>query len=126
MAAGAVLGAALRWAALDLAGAGRVEVALLGVNLVGCAVLGAVAAAAAAGRGRAWEPFLGAGLCGALTTWSSLALLAAEDLRDGDWAGGLGWPVAHVVLGVVVAAAAHGGTRRRLAPDAAGPEGRAP
>jgi CrcB protein len=107
VAGGAVLGAGLRWALLDLAGPAGADVVLLAVNVVGSLVLGMVLAA----PGDRWpgtersRDLLVAGFCGALTSWSGLALQLAVDTRAGDWWVATAWLAAHLVLGLGAAAA---------------------
>jgi CrcB protein len=107
VAVGAVVGAGLRWAALDLAGPAGADTALLVVNVAGSAVIGAVLAARSFGRlgGEAARDLLAAGLCGALTSWSALAVQLAQETRAGEWAGATAWLAAPLVLGIGAAAA---------------------
>lgn len=71
---GALGGAAARWGSAEVVGP---RPGLLLVNIVGCAVMGW-----ALGHGvGAW---LTAGTCGALTSFSALALQLAQDLDAGD------------------------------------------
>ncbi|MFV0316957.1 MAG: fluoride efflux transporter FluC [Microthrixaceae bacterium] len=114
---GAIVGAALRWAVSRWAGPGGIDPALLAVNTAGAALLGYVATATTvgprSGTTRPWPArveelpaLLGAGLCGALTTWSSLALRTAEQFRAGPLLSPSLWLSSNVVLGL---AAAFGG-----------------
>jgi len=107
VAVGAVAGAGLRWTALWLAGPSAATAAVLAVNVVGAAVLGAIAGLPSARRREPRDALVGAGFCGALTTWSTLAVQVATDLRAGDWAVGLGWLCANLVLGTIAAVAGH-------------------
>lgn len=125
---GAMVGAVLRWSVTRLLGPDALDAALLVVNVAGCAALGYLTAlvrrpagvAPAPTRrttpGRTTEAFLGAGLCGSLTTWSSLALTTAEHLRDGAWATGGSWLAVNLVVGLAAAVAG-----RHLAGRAAPP-----
>lgn len=77
VAMGAAVGAPLRYLAghfLDR----RLHWGTLAVNLVGSAVLGALARAAVEGR---WMALLGTGFCGGLTTYSSFAVQAVRGGR---------------------------------------------
>ena len=100
---GAVAGATLRWAATELVGPSRVGWALLAVNAIGSVVLGFVMTTPSTPR----RDLVGPGLCGALTTWSGLALFAAELIRDERQVVALSWVAAHVVVGVMAAAGGH-------------------
>lgn len=92
--------------------------ATLIANVVGCALLGAVSARLirrprpSAHRG----PLLGAGLCGALTTFATFQVEAAELIGDGHAAMATGYLLVTVVAGL---GAAH--LAGRLAAPAAGP-----
>ena len=121
VAVGAVIGATVRWAALAAAGPGGAAAALLVVNVVGSALAGAVLAGPAIGRltpGRARDVLV-AGFCGALTSWSSLAVQLARDTSAGAWGTAAAWLGAHLVLGIGAAVVAF----RATAPRA--PTGRA-
>lgn len=117
VAAGAVVGAGTRWAVLAALGPGAVHLSLLLVNVAGCVALGLVAELPPGRTERAaveadLRAMLGAGVCGSLTTWSSLAVESAGDLRRGAWAVALGWLAANLAGGL---AAAVGGRRLGLA-----------
>jgi CrcB protein len=123
VALGAVIGATVRWAALDVAGPSSAAAALLIVNVAGCALAGAVLAGPGIGRltPRRSRDLLVVGLCGALTSWSTLAVQLAQDTRAGNWSGAAGWLVANLALGLGVAAVAHRAvSMRRARPDATG------
>ena len=83
-------------------------VALLTVNALGCAAIGALKDS----EGRR-KLLLGAGFCGGLTTLSGAALAVATDIDAGQWASGLAL-AAGVVL-VAVAGFGLGVTSARLA-----------
>lgn len=87
VALGAVVGAATRWALIELLGGdGTVPPGLVVANVVGCLVLAmvvALAPEAPAPRSAA----IGTGFCGALTTFSTLAVDLARLGDDGDIAG---------------------------------------
>lgn len=123
MAVGAAAGAAMRWAALEAGGA--VDLTLLLLNALGAGTLGALGGWAARRRHPGWVAFAGPGICGGLTTWSGLALSAAERLRAGEIAAGLLWPVLGTASGI---AAAIGGflvtSRSGSPPERAGEPGR--
>lgn len=81
VALGAAIGAPLRFACGHLAD-GHVPVGTLLVNTLGCALLGVFSALAVGGDLLA---LLGVGFCGALTTWSGLAVQSVE--RGLRWGG---------------------------------------
>lgn len=103
VAAGAVLGASLRWAATRMAGPDGLDLVLLGVNVAGCLLLGTVSRLPPHRSSPGTQPFLEAGLSGSLTTWSSLALRTAEELRDGAWLAGGAWLVLNLAVGLAAA-----------------------
>jgi CrcB protein len=107
--AGGVVGAVARVA---LADAWRHDVsswpwATFLVNVLGAFVLGAVAVRFARGPGRAGVPraLLGSGVCGALTTFSTLQLELVLMLRDGETALALGYAVASLAAGLAAVTA---------------------
>jgi CrcB protein len=106
VAAGAVVGGALRWLALSATGLDP-YLGLLVVNTSASALLGWVAGSIRAGRIRSAElgDLLGAGLCGALSTWSALAVELGEDLIDGRAVRAAAWTVVSVGAGVAAAVA---------------------
>lgn len=120
VAAGAMVGATLRWGVVRLLGADGLDAALLTVNVAGCLFLGFVAELPRREASQNAEAFLGAGLCGSLTTWSSLALDTASDLRDGAWLQGSSWLALNLVLGVTSAVTGRSLGRRRTERAAAG------
>jgi CrcB protein len=100
VALGGAVGTALR-AALTLAFGDALGPTLVPIiNIVGAFALGfviaAVARAGAAPRARATQMFLGTGVLGGFTTYSALAVEAADPLL-------LAWGVAAVLLGTVAA-----------------------
>lgn len=68
------------------------------VNLAGCLALGAVLVLTAAGTTR--RGLLGPGLCGGLTTFSTLQLELVELLRDGDPGLAAAYATTSIVLGL--------------------------
>lgn len=121
VAAGGALGASLRLAAIVAAGEGRAWLWLvIGiVNLVGCAVVGAtVAAADRQGWPTHWRLALTVGVCGGLTTFSTVAVevALALDERSGTAAAAVGWAVLSLALGVGAVLAGRSVVSRRLAP----------
>ncbi len=88
----AAIGAALRWAAVGLIGD---RPGLLLCNVLGCGVIGYAV-------GQSSGPWLTAGLCGALTSCSAIALQVAVDFDAGHYATAVGWLLATVVLGGAV------------------------
>lgn len=101
VAIGAVVGSALRWAMVRTAGL-PTEPAIIVVNTVAAALLGWLRAAVTNGtvRRREVEDLVGAGICGALSTWSALAVRLGELLLAGDLAAAIVWTVTSLVSGV--------------------------
>lgn len=101
VAIGAIVGSALRWATVRTTGLAA-EPAIIVVNTVAAGVLGWLRAAVANGaiRRRDVEDLIGAGVCGALSTWSALAVRLGDLVLAGDWAAAAAWTVASLVLGV--------------------------
>ena len=101
VAIGAIVGSVLRWAMVRTTGL-AVEPAIVVVNTVAAGVLGWLRAAVANGsvRRRDVEEFVGAGVCGALSTWSALAVRLADLVLAGDWGPALAWTAASLVLGI--------------------------
>ncbi len=106
VAIGAVFGAGIRWFALEGLRLNP-DPTILTVNIVGAAILSAVIHQQPRIRSANTETMLTAGFCGALTTWSSLALLTAQHLRSGDYVEGLAWVVANILGAVAIAAFMH-------------------
>ncbi|MGY1848643.1 MULTISPECIES: fluoride efflux transporter CrcB [unclassified Blastococcus] len=106
---GGALGALARWAvaeALPPSPAG-LPWATLGVNVTGCLLLGALAAVLVArAPGSPWaRPFLGVGVLGGFTTYSTFAVEVVRLVESGAVGTALSY-VALSVLGGVIAAAA--------------------
>lgn len=131
VAVGGAAGATLRWAvgaaldgtALDgTGGAGDGSVtawpwATLCVNVVGCAVLGAVLpwyrSRPSSRRAAAWVvPLVGVGFAGGLTTFSTFAVEIAQRLDGGAPVTGIGYAAVSLVAGMVAFLAG-----RRFAPS---------
>lgn len=82
--------------------------ATLQVNVVGSALLGVVAALVTThGWDDRWLAVVGAGLAGGLTTFSTLAVELADDLRGQEVRVGLARLVGHLALGLGAAAAGY-------------------
>lgn len=113
VALGAVVGASLRWAVIRLLGPSALDPALLLVNVAGCLALGVVSQLPPRDMTTTSKAFLGAGLCGSLTTWSSLALQAAADVRSGAWLEAASWLTVSLVVGLSAAAIGQHVGRRR-------------
>ncbi len=99
-AVGGVVGATARWVVVAITPHGSLDWGVLIVNTVGSLLLGMIAALALHPERRT-EPAViaaGAGFCGSLTTFSTLAVSVAGELRDGSTPTGL------VRLGVSLAA----------------------
>lgn len=79
----------------------------LAINLAGCAVLGAVAALAAAKPGLMPTELrlaIAVGFCGAFTTFSTFGVETLAMLQAGRWDWALGYVAASNVFGVAAAA----------------------
>ncbi len=113
IALGAMAGAGIRWAATRAFGAQSIDAVLLGVNVAGCLLLGFVSELPPADIDSRTKALLGAGLCGSLTTWSSIAVETAADLRAGEWLGASGWLSANITVGVLAAVVGRSAGRRR-------------
>ena len=84
-------------------------VGTLAVNVVGALLLGALLGAATAlPAGLAF--FLGAGFCGALTTFSSFGFETVRLIQDGAFGQASRYVFGSLVLGVVAAAAGYAAT----------------
>ncbi|MBA8795884.1 CrcB protein [Friedmanniella endophytica] len=110
---GGTVGTAARVSLTDLlgvrAGLGSPGATLI-INLVGCLVLGVLLEALArrgpdVGRRRLLRLGLGTGFCGGFTTYSTLALDVALDLRGSLPWQGIGYAALSLVLGLLVTAA---------------------
>ncbi len=99
--AGGALGALARVALIQAApvGPGAWPWATLAANLLACLLLGAVLVATREGTPR--RGLLGPGLCGGLSTFSTLQLELVELLRDGDAARALAYAAASLALGLL-------------------------
>lgn len=85
VAAGAAVGAPLRYLAdriIQSRRRRRFPLGTITVNVVGSAVLGAVAAAASAGAPTELELLLGTGFCGAFTTYSTFSFETVRLLQE--------------------------------------------
>jgi CrcB protein len=98
VAVGAAGGATMRWAVTEIVA--HDVTSLLVVNTAGALLLGVLLARTGRGPGEATRLLVGVGFCGALTTFSSLAVDLAARLDDGRPAGALAVLVASLVLGV--------------------------
>ena len=103
---GAAIGAGARWTALEFGGAEDVDVTILCLNVFGAFLLGSIAHWRGRPPSEALRALLTAGFCGALTTWSSLALLTAAHLDGGRPAEAGGWLAANLGIGLAAAVAA--------------------
>lgn len=110
VAAGGVAGAATRWLTGEIVD--DAVVALLLVNTVGTALLGAVSHGVLHSHPTR-NLLLGIGFCGGLTTFSTFALHVAVRLDQGRVVDGLGVTGFSLLLGIVAFAA--GRRTRRLA-----------
>jgi fluoride exporter len=118
-AVGGVLGALARWGVAEVLPhrAGAWPVATLLVNLTGCLVLGLLLGVLfAAHPDHPWlRPFLGTGVLGGYTTFSTFAVETVELADAGAEVAAAGYVVASV-LGGVLAAAAGVVLGRRISP----------
>lgn len=110
VALGGVIGATIRLVTLGATGdhRGWLWLTLGAVNVVGCLVVGAGMAAADRWRWPSqWRLALTVGLCGGLTTFSTVAIEVALAFDDGAGpaAAAVGWAVVSLGLGVVAVAA---------------------
>jgi CrcB protein len=107
-AAGGVLGSLARWGVGEALphDAGSWPWATLLVNLTGCLALGVLIAALFARHPGAalLRPFLGTGVLGGYTTFSTFAVDTVQLADGGDAVGAVGYVVASVVGGVLAAA----------------------
>lgn len=94
IALGAALGAMLRFV-LSIRWDHVARVGTLGANTLGSFVIGV---AAGARLGSAWWALVALGFCGALTTWSSMAVQAVDD----------GWRRGSLLLGATLVLAVGG------------------
>lgn len=104
IAAGGAVGALLRWSLLRLASRFEPAVATLTANLIACGVLGAATAQAstasdAGAIGTALAAFLTIGLCGSLSTFSTLCGDLIRQLRSGSPGGWIASLAAHLFGG---------------------------
>lgn len=98
VALGGALGSVARVALTSEVPHMEVGVATFLVNVLGTFGLALLLARTDDGRTRA---FLGTGVLGSWTTFSALAVLAGDDLLDGDLVLGIGYAVASVVAGLL-------------------------
>lgn len=105
---GGVTGAALRYGLTSAwpTPAGSLPWPTLTINVIGCAVLGGLLGALAAGAPWArWRHLLGTGLLAGFTTFSTFAVETAALLRDGAIAVAATYTVTTLVLGVLATVA---------------------
>ena len=81
VAIGGTIGTGLRWAVLEATPESVFPWPVLVVNLVGCALLGALLGP---GTPRSTRLLVGTGLCGGLTTFSTFAVEVAQLFRTND------------------------------------------
>jgi CrcB protein len=104
-AAGGGVGAIVRWLVVDVAPHGALDWGVLIVNTLGSLLLGMIAAMALHPERRT-NPLViaaGAGFCGSLTTFSTLAVSVADELRDGSASTGLVRLAVSLATGLVAA-----------------------
>ncbi len=102
---GGLAGAGTRWALVEaLPSTDTWPWGVLAVNLIGCLVLGYLAAEAWSARAELPVSLgIGTGFCGSLTTFSALTVDVAQMARDGDWGYGAGYLAASVAGGLALA-----------------------
>ena len=103
VAVGGTMGAGLRWAVLEATPEVVFPWPVLVVNLVGCALFGALLGLEAP---RSTRLLVGTGLCGGLTTFSTFTVEVAQLLRADDAPTAVAYIVASVIGGLAVATAA--------------------
>lgn len=115
VALGAMAGAGIRWAAIRAFGVDSIDAVLLGLNVTGCLALGLISELPPPEVDTHTKALLGAGLCGSLTTWSSLAVETAAGLRGGEWLGASVWLSVNLAVGIGAAVLGRELARRRWA-----------
>lgn len=104
VAVGGATGAAARWVLVASTTPTQFPWLTLLVNLAGCGLLGVL-------MGRRTRPstllFVGTGLCGGLTTFSTFAVEVANLLRHGDGAVGISYLAASVAGGLIAFRGGH-------------------
>ena len=84
VALGGALGAWLRyWLGQRVQGAGSFPIGILVVNVLGTFILGVVYGLAVRGLREETQLFMGAGFCGAFTTFSTFSVQTVDLLRQG-------------------------------------------
>lgn len=114
--AGGLAGAMVRWAVIELVPETELPWAVLMVNVTGSLLLGSLVVGFIAVHGPRSMVLLavGVGFCGSLTTFSTVSVAVADQLRDGDPIEGLGYLIISLGLGVGAAWAGGWVTRRHL------------
>ncbi len=102
---GGLAGAGTRWALVEaLPATDTWPWGVLAVNLIGCLVLGYLAAAAWSARAELPITLgLGTGFCGSLTTFSALTVDVAQMARASHWGYAAGYLAASVAGGMALA-----------------------
>lgn len=108
VAAGGVLGALARWAVLP--GLGGTGWAVLVVNVLGCLLIGAVGELVPAGT--RWRLFLGTGVLGGFTTFSTYAVDGLDLLAAGRATVAVGYLAGTPLLALAAAGLGAALTRR--------------
>lgn len=94
---GGVLGAVVRWLIAESWSLTTFPWPTLFANVVGCGLLGLISAR---DRGVRAQSFLATGLCGGLTTFSTLSLEVVQFVESGDFGTAVTYLVASVVPGL--------------------------
>lgn len=124
VALGGALGALARWGIDQVVQASGHAImwATLGINLLGCALMGLLVAYVLAHPSRhpLWRPFLGVGFLGGFTTFSAFAGDAVLLIDEGAWSTAAAYVVVTLAGGLLVLRVALAGgralRRRRPAP----------
>lgn len=102
---GSLIGGFARWFltdAIQASSASRFPFGTLGVNLLGCLLIGVLHGVGESRLGPHGRLLLMTGFCGAFTTFSTWMLESSVMLDRGDWRGVLAYMTLSVVLGFVL------------------------
>jgi fluoride exporter len=105
VAVGGAIGAAARWGIEQTVvwpGPPTWPIATLGINLVGCLLLGLFLGAGSRSAALArWRPFLAVGVLGGFTTYSAFAVETIQLAEDGALVAAAGYAAASLVGGLI-------------------------
>lgn len=85
--------------------------ATLGINVLGCLLLGLVLGAGPARVPEAWRLGLGTGFCGGFTTFSTFGVEAVQLLEAGAWGRAGAYVLASNLLGLLAATGGYFGSK---------------